>query len=317
MPGVEYNNLFSETGPRNMLEYLQSRLVARDLSADEALAMLSAVHEELNDPANMDRGVYQKYSEFMETLRTEMPDVHAYVVSAWERRGENREKAHEEVERTDDDVEGDELSGPQDSESVKESKSGASAEGIALAEGDDDEGGEVGDEPEEDVLESAETDRSEFEESKMEELDRTEEPDEDSDKEEGKEDEQETENEAEDKNETSEEDEDDSEVEEKDKDDEETEGEEADEGDQKSVEDDSEDSDEESEEGGDGEDSGEVSEEETTETSGESEENESGEAAEAVEDSESESAVEKESNEMGEDETEPLEEDEGGDAAVD
>ena len=93
MPEFEYNNLFGESGPQNMLDYLQSRLAARDLSAEEALAMLGAVHEELNNPGSVDRAVYQKYSEFMEALRTEMPDVHDYVIVAWEQqRGENKDK---------------------------------------------------------------------------------------------------------------------------------------------------------------------------------------------------------------------------------
>ena len=105
MPGFEYNNLFNETGPQSTLDYLQSRLAARDLSAEEALAMLGAVHQELNDPANADRGAYQKYSEFMEALRNEMPDVHDYVVSAWEQRGENYVKEDKSDEREDDNVE--------------------------------------------------------------------------------------------------------------------------------------------------------------------------------------------------------------------
>lgn len=90
-----------------MLDYLESRLAARDLSAEEALAMLGAVHEGLNNPSDKDRSVYQKYSEFMELLRIEMPAVHDYVVSAWGQRGENQDKAAAEqgVEPEYDNVE--------------------------------------------------------------------------------------------------------------------------------------------------------------------------------------------------------------------
>jgi hypothetical protein len=105
MSASEHNHLFNQTGPQSMLDYLQSRLAARDLSAEEALAMLGAVHEELNNPANADRGAYQRYSEFMESLRTEMPDVHDYVVSAWGQRGESKDKTEKDDEREYDNVE--------------------------------------------------------------------------------------------------------------------------------------------------------------------------------------------------------------------
>ncbi len=108
MPAFEYNDLFNETGPQSTLDYLQSRLAARDLSTEEALAMLGAVHEELNNPANVDRVVYQKYSEFMEALRVEMPEVHDYVVSAWKQRGENSAKMYKADEHEEDNVEGSE-----------------------------------------------------------------------------------------------------------------------------------------------------------------------------------------------------------------
>ncbi len=97
MAEFEHKDLFEETGPRDMLDYLQSHLQARDLSRDETLAMLSAVHAELTNPKDSNRGIYQKYSQFMEALHSEMPDVHDFVVSAWGKR--NRVQADlEEVE---------------------------------------------------------------------------------------------------------------------------------------------------------------------------------------------------------------------------
>ncbi len=125
-----------------MLDYLQGRLAARDLSAEEALAMLGAVHEQLTNPANADRGVYQKYSEFMEALRTQMPDVHDYVVSAWEQRAENKDKADGEDERGFDDVEGNENLEIGDAKSESKSESGSPEVGVASEEG----GGEDADE---------------------------------------------------------------------------------------------------------------------------------------------------------------------------
>ncbi|MCL4529888.1 MAG: ABC transporter permease [Chloroflexi bacterium] len=83
MAKFDHKDLFGKTGPGDMLDYLQSHLQARDLSRDEALAILGAVHVELTNPKDSNRGVYQKYSQFMEALHSEMPDVHDFVVSAW------------------------------------------------------------------------------------------------------------------------------------------------------------------------------------------------------------------------------------------
>ncbi|MCL4530295.1 MAG: hypothetical protein M1282_12880, partial [Chloroflexi bacterium] len=81
------NDLFKDSGAKGILDYLQSRLDARDLSSEEALAMLGAVHEELSRGQPEDRSIYRDYSGFMEALHDEMPDVHDYVVSAWAERG--------------------------------------------------------------------------------------------------------------------------------------------------------------------------------------------------------------------------------------
>ena len=198
MSASEHNHLFNQTGPQSMLDYLQSRLAARDLSAEEALAMLGAVHEELNNPANADRGVYQRYSEFMESLRTEMPDVHDYVVSAWGQRGENKDKTEKDDEREYDDVEARERSESVDVEALKKSESGSPKDGDVSEKGGDEEGGEEGDEPdkveaerEEEAYNSGEkeSDKSDAEESN--------EAEEESAKDEGKEGEAEAEKEEE------------------------------------------------------------------------------------------------------------------------
>jgi len=290
MPKFEYNNLFNESGAHSTLDYLQSRLAARDLSAEEALAMLSVVHEELNNPANADRGVYQKYSEFMEALRTEMPEIHNYVVSAWEQRAQNNVKADKAEEREEDDLEGE---NPEFSDSDVEKKSGAELPevGNALPE---EEGGEEGDEPDEGEEKSEEASEKETDESTEEESDDVEDPDKESEKDEEKEDEGESEKEEkEEGREESETDESERE-EEKDVDEEVSEGEETEEEEKESG-----------EEGGDESEEG-------------AEENESGEVAEVSEegDAESGNAGEPELPETNDVETEPIEEEDEGDAAT-
>lgn len=108
MAEFDHKDLFGNTGTRDMLDYLQSHLQARDLSGDEALAMLSAVHAELTKPKDSNRGVYQKYSKFMEALHSEMPDVHDFVVTAWgERNGVQADlEAAEEVKEEEGEIAG-------------------------------------------------------------------------------------------------------------------------------------------------------------------------------------------------------------------
>ncbi len=82
----EFNDLFRDSDPQGILELLFSKLEANDLSMDEALAMLSAVHNELGQRAVSDSKVYQSYAGFMKLLQHEKPDVYDYVVSSWNQR---------------------------------------------------------------------------------------------------------------------------------------------------------------------------------------------------------------------------------------
>ncbi len=81
MPG-NHQDLFHQSDPGDVLDYLQKRLSAHDLSPAETLAMIGSVHEALSS-AKADRRTYQKYSEFMEALRLQMPEVYAQVVRVW------------------------------------------------------------------------------------------------------------------------------------------------------------------------------------------------------------------------------------------
>src|SRR5258707_11151762 len=98
-----------------MLDYLHSRLDARDLSGEEALALLSAVHEDLSKSETSDRQLYQNYSKFMESLQTTMPDIHEYVVSAWQGQhdAQTTSASRPEADAAWDDSEGDEDQRPQ------------------------------------------------------------------------------------------------------------------------------------------------------------------------------------------------------------
>ncbi len=100
----ESNNLFHGSGPEETLNYFVSRLQARDLSGEEALAILGAVHANLGKRSSVDRSVYQSYSSAMESLRQTMPDVYDYVVVTWGRR--NAPESDSQAPREPDYVEG-------------------------------------------------------------------------------------------------------------------------------------------------------------------------------------------------------------------
>ena len=82
----EFNDLFRDSSPQGTLELLFSKIEENDLSPDEALAMLSAVHNELGQEAAADTNVYQLYASFMKLLQHEKPDIYDHVVSSWNQR---------------------------------------------------------------------------------------------------------------------------------------------------------------------------------------------------------------------------------------
>ncbi len=94
-----HDELFHEPGPEEALNYLWGRLQDRDLSGEEALALLGAVHRQLGSERAGDPKVYFAYTRFMESLSREMPLVHDYVVARWI---ENRRSARRETRDSGD-----------------------------------------------------------------------------------------------------------------------------------------------------------------------------------------------------------------------
>ena len=313
MPGFENSNLFGESGPRNMLDYLQSRLAARDLSGEEALAMLSAVHQELTNPTTADRGLYQKYSGFMEALQAQMPEIHAYVVSAWKQHAEGKGETDQTDERIDDAVE---------SSEAFEAGKPVLAKGIGSVtfEGSDEldeEGGEEEGEERDEPIEEDDKDASqnEFEKPVAEGSDEMQEPAEEAAREEMQESEDEVEKEDE-KEEDNDESEPDEELEESRSGEEESEG--GEEGEEKESEEQIDGKSEEPGDEGPKEQDDEAPDKEAEEDSGEIaeevEEHESGEPAEGNK-AEGEVVEDVESPGTNDVETEPFEEEDGGEAA--
>jgi hypothetical protein len=83
MSTINHDILFHRTGPAAALEYLRQRVQARDLTAPEALALLSALHKQLASGKIQEAGVYSSYSHLLRTLELDMPEIHAYILSNW------------------------------------------------------------------------------------------------------------------------------------------------------------------------------------------------------------------------------------------
>jgi hypothetical protein len=98
MPNLNLEDLFHESGPKGMLEYLYSRLEARDLSGEEALALLGAIHQQLSHAEIKDPALFRSYAAFIEQLRVEMPEIHDYIISSQAPRGTGALRAAGTVE---------------------------------------------------------------------------------------------------------------------------------------------------------------------------------------------------------------------------
>ena len=78
----DHNDLFHSSSAADKLLLFQSMLDAKDLESGEALALLSSIHADLEQPQS-DHSTYVRYAEMMERLRQEMPEVHQAVLSTW------------------------------------------------------------------------------------------------------------------------------------------------------------------------------------------------------------------------------------------
>ncbi len=83
------NAIFHRSDSQEILNYLNLRLKAGDLSDEEALAILSAVHAELGKGSSTDPRVYRLYNYTLKSLQQAMPSVYDYIVATWFQRHDN------------------------------------------------------------------------------------------------------------------------------------------------------------------------------------------------------------------------------------
>src|SRR6266540_377229 len=79
-----HRDLFIHSDISHKLDLFRSLLDSKDLTFDEALALLSAIHAELRHPKVHPSSMYIRYAEAVESLHQQMPDVHDQVVNAWQ-----------------------------------------------------------------------------------------------------------------------------------------------------------------------------------------------------------------------------------------
>jgi hypothetical protein len=98
------NGIFHSGDSEELLNYVNLRLIAGDLSREEVLAMMSAVHAELGKGSTSDPRVYQLYSNTLKTIQQTMPTVYDYIVATWNRLDEKNLKTFED---DDSNIDGD------------------------------------------------------------------------------------------------------------------------------------------------------------------------------------------------------------------
>jgi mannan polymerase II complex ANP1 subunit/KRAB domain-containing zinc finger protein len=82
---LDSNGIFHSGDSEELLNYVNLRLKAGDLSSEEVQAMMSAVHAELGKGSTSDPRVYQLYSNTLKTIKQTMPTVYDYMVATWNR----------------------------------------------------------------------------------------------------------------------------------------------------------------------------------------------------------------------------------------
>lgn len=82
-------DLFKNSTIKDKLNLFQLLFETKSLTADLALALLTIIHQELNDHQKPDRTVFKRYAEAIESLRFNVPDLLQQIVDGW--------KAHQNV----------------------------------------------------------------------------------------------------------------------------------------------------------------------------------------------------------------------------
>ncbi len=81
-----HQDLFHHPTLSDHLNLFQSLLDAKDLTSEKALALHNIIRTELERPQQNSSSVYRRYSQVMESLRRQMPEVYEQVFNGWQQR---------------------------------------------------------------------------------------------------------------------------------------------------------------------------------------------------------------------------------------
>ena len=76
-------DLFRKSSAAEKLDLFQSLLDSKDLTFDQALALLRTIRADLENPKANRSSVYVRYGQLMESLHKQMPEVYEQVANAW------------------------------------------------------------------------------------------------------------------------------------------------------------------------------------------------------------------------------------------
>ena len=79
-------HLFRKSSAAEKLDLFQSLLDSKEITVDTALALLSTIRAELENPKANPSSVYVRYGQLVESLYKQMPDMYDQIVSAWRTR---------------------------------------------------------------------------------------------------------------------------------------------------------------------------------------------------------------------------------------
>jgi X-linked retinitis pigmentosa GTPase regulator len=83
MPDSRNHHLFRKPSAAEKLDLFQSLLDSKDLTFDQALALLRTIRADLENPKANRSSVYVRYGQLMESLHKQLPEVYEQVANAW------------------------------------------------------------------------------------------------------------------------------------------------------------------------------------------------------------------------------------------
>src|SRR5512146_565229 len=83
---LNHPDLFRIPNTMDKLNLLQSLSYYKDLTSDQAHALINIIRADLERPQGPNPSAYRRYSEVTASLRRQLPDVYEEMANAWQQR---------------------------------------------------------------------------------------------------------------------------------------------------------------------------------------------------------------------------------------